>query len=454
MFATVLVPSSLLRLWDIILVYGFDIFHRFGAAFISLHERSLIKQIKTELKNLKTESCADALIIAVNRALKSSVAKICKIKIEVVIKKILKKPNYSLISRYGFLLQAQNAESSSNYRLIRITQTKKLLNSIRFEIPDLQKIIELLSNPSYKAISFEIFQDICIKNLNWTVTIALNVFNTLDELGADLLKPESFTKFLPLFLSIPLKKRLKMIFKTLACSKITTLDFISTLYSFEHFIDPYSKAYSPENTEITTKIAKELGNKIETRSIHKILFTSKLFEYLIRLLLYVDKAPEEVLNTRIADITASGVYSNIHSPVRSCSSSSQNSEEKFLKEIEKKLLSISQKARQGDEALDSKEKNVSYGLGDHLRGPKTQDSLLEDYVIHENKEFWDKNEDLHKNNTFIRPKRLSDSNENNLSTKISDQIQTLEKTEVVDVPVHIKANRNCSRQCSNQCDLF
>ena len=84
------------------LIYGFEFIHKFNLALLREKEKRFIENIKIEVKKLGNDASVDSLIIAGNRSISKIFGEIINLKIELLIKKVLKKPTYRNFVRIDY----------------------------------------------------------------------------------------------------------------------------------------------------------------------------------------------------------------------------------------------------------------------------------------------------------------------------------------------------------------
>lgn len=419
LFTDVLLPNLCLRVWDVVLLYGFEYLIKFGLTLLSLKEKEIIQNIKKQVKMLGVGASVDALIIAGNSVFKQVFSKIGKIKIEKMLKKALTKPSYQALHKSNFYIEAYSYEKKNDYRLVRIRQTKQIIKQHDLDGVSLKKIENFLNGFEKNLISTSEFCSFCVKYTDLSMSIALNIFCTIDESGQDKLEKPYLKLCLSILSPMPLKQKLEK-FHGFTSLTISLENFLDKIQQVENFFDPNSKIFNSENFELTNKLKEDIGTSIRVSAIPEILTTHGLFDSLCQMIEVIDMNYDRNFELRIAEIDLSGSFSNIHSP--SGSITSVISEGNILQEIESKLLQMYEEKKKTEEFHDFKLE-------------KSQTIKKED-----------------KKNRRIST-ALIDDDEVEISTKFSDPIQATKKLIEIDSQfVNKKANaRNCSRLCSNSC---
>ena len=423
-----LVPNDALRIWDIALIYGFEIFHKFGLILLSQNEGFIINSLKYETKALDLGASVDSLIISGNITMNKLLRRVNKFVIERLVKKMLKKPSYSKIRRTEYIFKAELIERNNNYRLVRICQTKQILKASGFSLEIVKKIINALLDNEYtpKHISRASFISSFKSVLNWPLARILNLFNTLDYTFNDSLTIGEFSSFLPLFLPT-LEERLQYGFISINREKISIKEFVKTLNSIEIFFDPRSKAYQTARNAIYNFLKIEVGEYIDAANVIEIFTNSPLFKPILDYLQILDHDEIKPNELRVAEIQIDGKFSNIHSPISMAfipGNENKNQAVNF-KEVEDKLTKLLlgnngiQDIKTVQDVQDVRENVINDSIEED--GSEKNRRQSEDIKLF--------TEPIRNNEVFLHPINFPEAN-------------------------CVKINRSCSRYCSGGCLIF
>ena len=214
------------------------------------------------------------------------------------------------------------------------------------------KIINFVKTLNADKISLSMFLDIVNNNTAWSINSTLNLFNTIDEQGKEILE----VRYLIICLSIllPLSLRDKFIYLTeFLKENIIAQEFLLIVHDVELFLDPFSRIYSLENESLNEDLKLLIKNEINLSSFPEIIVSNSIFAPLCKLIEYIDTNDEVIHELRMAEISLDGHYSNIHSPIRSNSINTTNLEEVEFKKIESKLNLLSEADSQKSNSLNT-----------------------------------------------------------------------------------------------------
>ncbi|OMJ89576.1 hypothetical protein SteCoe_8282 [Stentor coeruleus] len=415
-FTQSFMPNVVMRMWDIILIYGFECFPKIALAILSEYESEFIHSIKVETRRISQEISVDSLIISGIRSIKKLFELSKHPKIESILSRVLKKPIFTQFKREDFFSDAERVQKKNSYRLIRLRQTRNILQNLYFTAETIKKIYTDLDSQGLDFINLENFSNACLRCTSWTHNTILNVFNSIDENRNESIQINFLGLSLSLLLPIDIKQRLNVYVELFPPQELTKVDFLSIISRIEEFLDPYSETFSKYLEVSLDNSWNEFPNPVLTTSIPQLLISMIIFNPLIDYLKTIDSNDEIIPELRIADISLSGSYSNIHSPLYQGSEKSEINDEDMA-ELEKKIT----------EVCRSENGEV---VGNEYVVPKVESKKSEG----------------------------SSMNENEISTKFSDPIHGGEENKFnVDLSYMGKVlkNRTCGRLCTNNtCKLF
>ncbi|OMJ72167.1 hypothetical protein SteCoe_29460 [Stentor coeruleus] len=408
-------PNVVMRMWDIILIYGFECFPKIALLILSEYESEFIHAIKLETRKVSKEISVDSLIISGIRSIKKLFELSKYPKIENLLSKVLKKPIFTQFKREDYFSDSERVQKKNSYRLIRLRQTRNILQSLGFTGEIIKKIYTDLDSQGLDFVNLSNFSSTCLRCTNWNQNTILNVFNSIDENRNESIQINFLGLSLSLLLHTDIEQRLSIYVDLFPPQELTKIEFLSIISRIEEFLDPYSETFSKDLENSLNDTWIEFSNPVLTISIPQLLTTIPIFRPLIEYLKTIDTNNETIPELRIADIGLNGSYSNIHSP----------------------LYQGSEKSEINDEDMDDLEKKLN-----EICRSEDGEVVEKEFVM----------------NKVVSKSEGSSMNENEISTKFANMIQgNRENKFSVDLSYMDKVlkDRNCGRLCTNNaCKLF
>ena len=435
LFASVLTSNDALRVWDNILVNGFEFAHKFGLALLSKNENYFRNSIKQEIKTLGLGVNIDALILAGNISINKLLKKIDKISIETLIKKAGTKPTYTALKRMDFI----NFPVSSmipNQRILAIHEFKSLLESQGFNYDLAKTLVSALEiYDNYSTVSRVTFQNFAYKNCAWDPKIASKFFVIFDQMGVDGLITLAIKAAVSILVS-GIDNKLDLLYQSIdqdMSKELTQPDFIQLIMKVEESINNKSTFYS-KNIEEFTKTIPELSPD----SFKSILISHDFFRNLLQSLAEIDNISYEITPVK-KDISVDpeDYYQNISSPEKSPISG--------VSDVSNTEEHVSEFKLDHDVEIFS-EKSVEIGI---LPGEKNSNhnSVVESMVNDDHEESYEVIKD-HKFSQAGRNYAISEVHGNSESSDFF--MDTQRNIEIPPLINKEKERNSCSRLCTQQ----
>lgn len=183
LFTSNLMTSDLLRVFDCVLIHGFEFCHKFGLALLSKNETFFINSLKQEVKLIEITKSSDFLIYAGSVAKNKLVNKFEKVAIETLIKKCLTKPNYTSLSRHNIRIILDDNTEIPN-RIEKIKGFAKHIGGLE-KSSGISIIKSLSSFEDSINITRPVFLNFFYKNFSWDLETAIKFFVVFDQKGTD-----------------------------------------------------------------------------------------------------------------------------------------------------------------------------------------------------------------------------------------------------------------------------
>lgn len=266
LFCTMLVPSDLLRVWDVLFVKGFEFAQKFALVLLSRNEKFLRDNIKTEAKALNVGMSVDALIVAGNSTRVRLQKRVEKIPIEQLIKKALVKSSYVSLRRDDFLPAAAQIEGNHIDRLLRLRQTKRLLQSTPLSFSEVLTMFQAFDQIQLNdSVSRALFMTKATKDFKWSALTALNVFTLLDQTGSDALDMRELKAGLAMLFSGTLEEKLRLCFHAFDIDHSGYLEppeVVDMISIMESTLDGRSSFYRSQSASLYRLMDRNEDNKI------------------------------------------------------------------------------------------------------------------------------------------------------------------------------------------------
>ena len=266
LFCTMLVPSDLLRVWDVLIIKGFEFAQKFALVLLSRNEKFLRDNIKTEAKALNVGMSVDALIVAGNSTRVRLQKRVEKIPIEHLIKKALVKSSYVSLHRDDFLPAAAQIEGNHIDRLLRLRQTKRLLQSSPLSFSEVLTMFQAFDQIQLNdSVSRALFMTKATKDFKWSALTALNVFTLLDQTGSDALDMRELKAGLAMLFSGTLEEKLRLCFHAFDTDHSGYLEppeVVDMISIMESTLDGRSSFYRSQSASLYRLMDRNEDNKI------------------------------------------------------------------------------------------------------------------------------------------------------------------------------------------------
>lgn len=352
LFVTMFKYKTLLRFFDIFLVFGLEFLHRFGLAYLSMKEKFLINSIKSETKGLKLGFSSDALIIAGNLTKFKLLQKTDNVNIEVLIKKCLKKETYLALNRFDYLSSAVILESKTTDRLNRIKKAKSLLKKTPLEP---SAAMQLIKSFDQEIVTRQVFLNNSQSLLNWSPVTSHSIFSLFDENGEEKIEKLSISIGICLMVESSIDQSLELcfnVFDTDNSGYLSSSELLEMIIKIESSLDGRSSFYTRENESLLKILDHNNDSKVSLAEFASTVKTNKIFHPVIQFLQLFSSDPQET-NEIFQD------FLEIHSPLSFSAELSVNSSlsEKNNEEIRVEDL---------EDQEDGKDVKLVLGKGDEF----------------------------------------------------------------------------------------
>ena len=379
LFTLGLANNSICRIWDLLLIYGFEIFPRIGMTLLSCHEKLLIQEIEKEMKLIGGERCTDALIIAGNRAILSVLNSVKPISISSCIKTIITSISNPELGRSKYFVQSEKLQRFNSLRMLRLRQSRSLLETQKFTKVEYLKIAcEMVSLNISKVKTGEFIQ-IAKKYTSLQLNTILHIYTSIDVHLTESVDYIYFFLAFALLLPLSLESRLNAFVETLPKIPLNKESFLEYLTKIEKFLDPYSSDFI-ENLNTSHF---DIINGIQEVSLEKfseVFINNQIFSPLVQLISALDDETINVIDLRVAEINLSGSYSNVTS---SEASISENSDDESIKVIKEKLLEINLEKNHEKKNVSECSSKRSFSESSLSKGLDKEEYLKPEIVINE-----------------------------------------------------------------------
>jgi Ca2+-binding EF-hand superfamily protein len=357
LFSTILLPQNLLRVWDVVFLYGFEAAHKVALTLLSKDERFFKNKVKAEVKNIGLGNSIDALLAGGNHARAKLFLKIEKVPIEKLIKKALTKLKYKSLKYEDFIASADRLERDYMTRINRLRQTRALLlqDNLLNNIEDTRYLFDTLRRFDHQGIiSRQIFMQTVTKEFNWSKATALNVFTTFDQKGNESLDIREVLSGICILFNGPLDERLELLFKVFDINDSSyiepdeAIDIISVL---ETSLDVRSNFFKVQSVELFERMDSNKDSKVTQEEFVKCLKEDPACKLIMDFLQGLESQDGTALSFDYINLAEQGSFIDIHSPLRRSISTtplSDISEPNEIDDIVHKIDMISSSLKAGD----------------------------------------------------------------------------------------------------------
>ena len=277
-----MLTGDFLRVFDCILIHGFEFIQLFALSLLSHYERFFRNSLKNEVKSAKVSKSLDLLKVSGNVAKNKLIKKFEKVPVEKLIKKCLSKSSYtSLIKTKTKFVPDDKAEVEKRIELIK--EFKEKIGGISRDTA----LLILNSLEIYENISFvsrSTFSNFFTSSFNWTIDQVLGFFSIFDQNGNDSM--EAFYIKISLVLLVPqLDEQIDLFF---SCADqdnlgyINRLDLIKLIKTVEESIY-YRSCFYAKNCETNIKAFEKVTLNGFKEMVQEDIFFEALFKLVAKL---------------------------------------------------------------------------------------------------------------------------------------------------------------------------
>lgn len=470
LFVPNLILEDTYRVWDCILIYGFDFLVKFSLCLLSHNETFIKNTIKQETKQLSLGINTDSLITSGNLTRIKLFRKLEKLPIEKMLKKAVNKNTYIAVKRQSFLKQSESSENEIKPRILRLKQSKSLIPANTLTTETVSKIFSSIKSLSIQEnISRALFFSFANKELKWTGQVASNIFNTFDQKGEDSLSVSLVNLGLAVLSAGTITEKIGLFFEVVnneSLNEISLETLCSLLTSLEKIVD-YRSNRVKSNIKL---ISEQFDSKINKENFIIGFLSNDYCQWIREILEFIESDKEVEINE--VNFLVDGRFSDTHSPLNLSGNHTPNSDVSYnppdIEEIEEKLRAVK---KSYDEVILNSFKTVFEFNEADIEGIQIDFQLTENFcrffvsigkLEYEKVEKYEKIEEKHKeidgfNNT---------TSENNIEydkkhteKEIDDEViesanhVNSEVTNEIDIPELMKNQKTrsgCSRLCSTQ----
>ncbi|CAG9317037.1 TBC1D2_2 [Blepharisma stoltei] len=333
LFVKSILPSDLLRVWDNILIHGFEFAIKFALTILSKYEKFLRTTVKAETKAIGLDASVDTLTVAGNLTRIKLMQKLEKMPIEKMIKKAIAKSTYRIHKRNELITQAENLEKLHLERLYRLRQSKILLRNrgLGFSFTELLDIFHSFDQLNKEFVSREEFLSILKLRQNWISSLSINIFSAFDQYGNDSIELAQIKIGLALLSQCPTDEKLSLCYQAYAKSSSEDLypvDIFNLICCIEKTLDYRSEYFKTQSSLFYDSLdLTGYSNKVSIADFVRILKTEPASMPIYDFINAVEANEYiQIPEMKIAQMHLEGTFSDIHSPLTSRSDSSHTSE--------------------------------------------------------------------------------------------------------------------------------
>lgn len=333
-FKTLFVPFLFLedacRVWDTLLIYGFDFLSKFCLALFSKHEKDIKNSIKLETKSIGLGISVDALIISGNLSRLKILRKIKRLPIEKTLKKALMKKTYIALQRNEFINKAAALEKENFERLVRLRQSKRLLRSKDLSVDVCKRLFETINSiSSLEEISRGLFVSVVTKELGWSLDLSSNFYTTFDQEGSDTVPISVIKTGLCVLANVSIEEKIKLCFAAFGTSEPSGLGIDSiceVLISLENALDFRSNIVKSNLEKLKDYMSLNYSNTLNSDDFLGLVAADPICEVFLKIINSVESSdPVSSIEMSLANISTEGRYSDTHSPLMNSIISSPDS---------------------------------------------------------------------------------------------------------------------------------
>ncbi|CAG9313000.1 TBC1D2_1 [Blepharisma stoltei] len=335
-FSTLFVPNvlpfDLLRIWDNMLIHGFEFVLKLALTLLSKYEKFLRNTIKAETKAISLENSVDSLLVAGNLTRMKLMQKFEKLPIEKMIKKAIVKSTYKILKRDELLGQAENLEKNHLERLYRLRQSKMILRNrgLIFSFNEALDIYQSFDQLNKEFVTREEFVKIAKMRLQWYPSHALNIFNTFDQEGNDSIEITQIKSGLAILTQCSIDEKLTLCFQAHDKERSEHLspdDIFNLISCIEKSLDYRSEYFKTQSTGFFESLDINDDGKIP---LAEFIRSAKIDPSCTPIIDFINAVESneyiQVPEMKMAQIHLEGTFSDIHSPITPISDASPMSD--------------------------------------------------------------------------------------------------------------------------------
>ena len=470
LFVPSLIVEDTYRVWDCILIYGFDFIVKFSLCLLSHNEAFIKNTVKTETKQLNLRISVDSLIISGNLTRIKLLRKIEKLPIEKMLKKAVNKNTYVAVKRETYLKQSEAFENDIKTRILRLRQTKLLIPKDSLTIESVNRLLPSLKSLSVQEkLSRSLFFSITNKELKWSGHLAGTVFNTFDQNGEDSLQVILVCLGLVILSIGSQTEKLGLIFDIINDEKLNeiSLDTVCIhLPNLEKILD-----YRSKTVKLNIKSISQNFQNFMNKEVFISCFSNEPNCQRLKEIMEIIDSEGEIEFTGI-NFMADGRFSDTHSPLNTSGNGTPNSDSSFndkensdtsfndIESKEQQETQISYK-KSYEEVITNDTKAVFYFSEGEFDGINIEYEVRENcfkFFVGIGKLEKESVEEVYSFDQIISEKNaeLLDNDAGKLTENQTNQnSEVLREVELPEIMKNHKDRSNCSRLCSSQkCGIY
>lgn len=312
---------DLVRIWDYLLIFGFEFAHKFGLALLSRYERFVRNTIKEEVANINQGSTVDALVTAGTASTLKLLKRTDKLPLEKLIRKAVSKPSYVTLTRDLVKDEAEELEKSQEERIARLRISKALFQEHPSNHADFLRMFEEIEKmKNGEQVSRRMFQAV-MKGCGWSDRVALNLFTTFDQHGTDSVNIKEIQIGISMLSKGNLEEKLALAFEAFDAGKEGEIDpgsVLSLVASLETALDHRSTSFNSVSSGLFLALERTARGLVSLSGFISAFKESQSVGEILAILERVEGTELlEVANMRVVDFARNGDFSNILSPLAS-----------------------------------------------------------------------------------------------------------------------------------------
>jgi len=321
LFSSNLYPVDLVRIWDCLLIFGFEFAQKFGLVLLSRYERAVRNAIKEEVASINQGSTIDALLTAGTAAALRLLKRTDKLPLEKLIRKAISKPSYATLTRSQMKPQAADLEKSQEERLARLRISRTLFQETDTNYDGFLRMFEEMEKmKTGEQVSRRMFQAV-MKGCGWSEKIALNIFTTFDQQGTDSVPIRELQVGIAVLSKGSLDDKLMLAFAAFDSAKegeIDPVSAISLVSALEAALDHRLTAFEALSSGLFLAMERTAAGLVSLSGFITAFKESQSVRALVDILERVEGSELlQVASMRVVDFARSGDFSNILSPLAS-----------------------------------------------------------------------------------------------------------------------------------------